>query len=263
VRSTLRRAAAAVALTLATLGAALAAPRPLGAQEARPTAGILPAAPVSASTVEAQLAAIPDAAARASIGALISEATRRGLPAEPLVTKALEGVEKGAPPARIESAVRAMTGRLATASQALAPVLTLTDLRAGADALGAGVTAEVLRHVREVSANRSVAVPVGVVAQLTARGVPAAKAGAAVAVLLRRGAGNAQLLALQQLVQEDVGAGLPPSTALDIRTRNLTSVLPPPAAAPAATADALEQFNATPTPRSGPPATPQTPRKKP
>ena len=257
VRSTLRTARVAALVLLAAVAG------PLGAQGARPTAGILPAAPVSASAVEAQLAAIPDTVVRASISALIAEATRRGLPAEPLVTKAQEGVEKGAPPARIEAAVRAMTGRLITASQALAPVLTLGDLRAGADALGAGVTADVLRQVREVSANRSVAVPVGVVAQLTARGVPPVRAGAAVAVLLKRGAANAQLLDLQQKVQEDLGAGISPSTALDIRTRNLTSTLPPPSAPAASTADALEQFNFGGPRTTGPPTTPPPPRKKP
>ena len=252
-----------VRTTLRTAVFLLLVARAAGAQGARPTAGILPAAPVSASAVEAQLAAIPDTVVRASISALIAEATRRGLPAEPLVTQAQEGVEKGAPPARIEAAVRAMTGRLITASQALAPVLTLGDLKAGADALGAGVTEEVLRHVREVSASRSVAVPVGVVAQLTARGVTPAKAGAAVAYLMKRGAGNAQLLDLQQKVQEDLGAGVPPSTALDIRTRNLTSTLPPPSAPATTAADALETFNLGGPRTTGPPGTPQPPRKKP
>jgi hypothetical protein len=232
---------------------------PLGAQDVRPTAGTLPATPVSATTVEDRLRAIPDPAVRADIAALIAEATRRGLPAEPLVTKALEGVEKGAPPVRIAAAVRATAGRLVTARDALAPVLSVTDLRAGVDALGAGVSPDVLRHVRDVAASRPVAVPVGVVAQLAARGIPAERAGAAVVFLLKNGAGNTQLLALQQGVQEDLGVGMSPSRSLDLRVRALTSTLPPPPAPLAApsTGDFTTQ-------QVGPPnATPQTPRRKP
>jgi hypothetical protein len=236
----------------------------LAAQEARPAAGAPLAPVVSATAVEARLAAIADTAVRTSIGALIAEASRRGLPAEPLVTKALEGVEKNAPPARIEAAVRATASRLATARTALAPVLTVTDLKAGADALGAGVPADVLSRVREAAGGRPVAVPVGVVAQLTARGVSSELAGSAVVVLLRRGAGHAHLLALQEKVQEDLAVGVSPSTSLDIRTRNLTTVLPPPVQqASAAEADA-------PTLQSGPrnvgpgaPNRPTGPRKKP
>ena len=39
-----------------------------------------------------RLAAIPDAEARAAVGALVVDAEQRGLPREPLVVKALEGV---------------------------------------------------------------------------------------------------------------------------------------------------------------------------
>jgi hypothetical protein len=246
--------------TVATLALLLATTRTLAAQSARPTAGSLPATPVSASAVEERLAAIPDTAVRASIGALIAEASRRGLPAEPLVTKALEGVEKNAPPARIEGAVRAMAGRLLTAREALAPVLTLTDLRAGADALGAGVPADILRHVRGASGSRSVAVALGVVAQLTARGVPADKAGAAVVYLVKHGAGHGHLLMLQQGVQEDLSIGMSPSNSIALRTKTLTTSLPPPVQVGTATdADAAPQLMGG-TPRSG---TPTTPRKKP
>ena len=71
---------------------------------------------------DARLAAIPDAEARAAIGTMIVEAERLGLPREPLVTKALEGVEKNAAGPRIEAAVRSMAARLVTARATLGPV---------------------------------------------------------------------------------------------------------------------------------------------
>jgi hypothetical protein len=252
------------ALLVAAIAAsaiAVVTPALAHAQEARPAALPAPRASMTPAEVDERLQAISDPAARANIAATISAASDRGLPVEPLVTKALEGVEKGAAPTRIESAVQAMARRLATASQALAPVISMRELESGADALGAGVPAEVLRGIRAVSMGRSSAVALGVVAQLTARGVPATKAGGAVAALVKRGASSAHLQELQRLVQEDLAAGLPPSSALDLRVRALTSALPPTLPATAATADALTNENfGPPTPRPG---SPTPPKKRP
>jgi hypothetical protein len=243
-------------------GLVVAAPA-AGAQDARPVAVPAMPAPANAAVVEARLTGIADPAIRVAIAELVAEASRRGLPPEPLVTKALEGVEKGAPPSRIEGAVRAMALRLDAARTALAPHVSTAELLAGADALGAGVQKDVLEGLRRVAGGRSTAVALGVVAQLSARGVPSEQAGAAVASLVRRGAGHAQLLALQRAVQEDVSVGVSPSTALDLRTRALTSALPPnlpPQAATAEDAPAAPGLQSTPAPRSG---TPNAPRRRP
>jgi len=118
----------------------------------------------------------------------------------------------------------------------------------------------VLRHVREASGNRSAAVALGVVAQLTARGVPSDAAGDAVVYLLKRGAGHGHLLRLQQEVQADLAIGMAASRSLDLRMRTLTTSLPPPVQPAAATADA----EAGPQLMGGTPrTTPTTPRKKP
>lgn len=185
---------------------------------------------------DARLAAISNVEVRASIGAVIVEAERRGLPREPLVVKALEGVEKGAPADRIEAAVRAMAGRLLVAQDALSHVATPTELKAAADALGVGVSPTAIRKVRAASGSRSTAVALGVLAQLVARGVPVTRAAEAVSDLVRRGAGQPQLLALQRDVQADLAAGLPPTTALDLRARQVMIALPPPVPAQATTA---------------------------
>jgi hypothetical protein len=194
--------------------------------------GTAGAAPRAAAAQDARLAAIADPDARAAVGAVIVEAEQRGLPREPLVTKALEGVEKGASGARIEAAVRAMAARLLLARAALAPSGSPAELQAGADALAAGVPADAIRSVRDAAPDRSIAVALGVLAQLVARGVPPERAAAAVSTLMQRGATHMQLLALQRAVQEDLAAGVPPSTALDLRARGLIAALPPPAPPP-------------------------------
>jgi hypothetical protein len=100
---------------------------------------------------------------------------------------------------------------------------------AAADALTAGVSPDAVRAVRVASPDRPVAVALGVLAQLTARGVPEERAADAVARLVRRGATHPQLLALQRAVQDDLAAGVPPPTALDLRLRAIIATLPPPA----------------------------------
>jgi hypothetical protein len=49
-----------------------------------------------------------------------------------------------------------------------------------------------------------------------------------VADLLRRGARDEQLIALNEDVRSYVAAGASPEAALDVRTRGLNAVLPPP-----------------------------------
>lgn len=216
-RAAVRLATHALRAALAAGALALAAARPATGQEPRP---------------DPRLAAIADAEARSAIAATIAAAERDGLPVEPLVTKALEGVEKQAPPARIAAAVRALARRLAVARDALAPLNSPAELLSGADALAAGVPAPALQAVRSATGGRSAAVSLGVLAQLVARGIPAAKASGAVTTLARRGATQAQLLALQRAVQEDLAVGVPPTAALDLRLRSMVAVLPAPGAPP-------------------------------
>lgn len=177
---------------------------------------------------DARLAVITDTDARAAIGAMLVAADRAGLPREPLVTKALEGVEKRAPAPRIEAAVRALAERLSTARLALGPLATADELRAGADALAAGISAAGVRSIRAAAPNQSAAVALGVAAQLAARRVPPDQSATTVATLVGRGAGHSQLLALQRSVQEDLAANVPPGSALELRAKNVIMTLPPP-----------------------------------
>jgi len=229
----MRRSALATSALL--LGAALGAPASLAAQRGAD----LRTAATRAET-EARLTAL-DPATRDSLRVVVLDAQRRGLPTEPVYAKALEGVEKGAPGERIQTAIRAMFHRLRTANDSLAPRASDAELVAGADALAAGVPSTALRELRSLSGRRSAATALGVLAQLVSRGVPVGKATDAVKQLLQRGGGQQQLLALERGVNGDVALGMLPDVALDLRSRAIMSGLPmaaPPAAAAAAVGDA-------------------------
>jgi hypothetical protein len=129
-----------------------------------------------------------------------------------------------------------MAVRLHVAQDALSHVATPTELRAAADALAAGITPEAIRKVRAASGRRSTAVALGVLAQLAARGVPVGRATEVVSELVRRGAGQPQLLALQRDVQADLVAGLEPTTGARAARAAVIIALPVPPPAMGTTA---------------------------
>jgi hypothetical protein len=204
-----------------------------------------------------------DAGTLAEVRAVVGDAARQGLPVEPLVARALAGVEMGAPAPRVVGAVRALAARLVAARDALAPATSAAEVTAGADALAVGVPAAALRDLRRLSPGRSTAVALGVLAQLVSRGVPPARAAAAVTTLVRRGVRPGQLAGLDAAVQADVAAGVPAARALDARARGLAEagwlaegpLVAPLSPAPAAVGAAGDLPASTP----GRPGTPVTP----
>jgi hypothetical protein len=210
--------------------AVLTLPGTLGAQDAR----------------SARLDGKLDGETQAVVLRALDSARTRGLPVEPLVDKALEGATKRAAGPRIQAAVEMLMQRLETARDALAPNPGPRDIAAGADALAYGATREALVTMRAIRPNESIAVPLGVLTQLVASGVPVARATRVVADLLRRGARDEQLIALNNDVRTFVAAGASPQAALDVRMRGLNAVLPPGGAPGVVTGD-----NASPTGLSG------------
>jgi hypothetical protein len=177
---------------------------------------------------DARLSLIRDDATRDAVRAQLASASSRGLPADPFMSKALEGVAKKASTKSIRSAMAALEKRMRVANAALAPSPTVDELAAGADALSVGVSEKTLKQLRATAPGRSIAVELGVLTELVARGVPAKQATKAVLDLMARGATGVQLTALGRDVQGDVAAGLRPDVALDLRGRNVLSLLPPP-----------------------------------
>jgi hypothetical protein len=201
---------------------------------------VLASAMVAPQALEAQVPraapvlTIADAKTRQAVEREISRAAQRGLPVRALVAKANEGVTKQAAGERIRVAVSTLAKRLEQARDLLAPSPSDADVIAGADALAVGVPAPMLRQIRAAyPVGVSVAMPLDVLTELVARGVPASNALEQITQLMRRGATPTQIAGLGASVQSDVAAGLTPDAALEVRARGVMSLLPSPAAAAA------------------------------
>ena len=158
-----------------------------------------------------------DARTRAAVERLADSARAAGLPVQPLIDKTLEGTMKGAEPARILGAVRALAGRLASARAALGTDVADAELVAAAGALSVGVSPGALVRLRDATAVGSAATPFVVLADLVSRGVPADTASAALLALASRGADADAYLALRGDVARAIAAGAPPAVATSVR----------------------------------------------
>src|SRR2546427_714615 len=152
-----------------------------------------------------------DTAARSLVAVAIDSARAAGLPTEPLVQRALEGATKGAPGPLIVSAVQRLAADLGRAREALGPGTTPPELEAGAAALRAGAGPAVLAQLRRAR-RQTIAVPLAVLTDLVAGGVPVDSAAAAVLALAAR-ARDADLVEFRRSVERDIALGAPPTAA--------------------------------------------------
>jgi hypothetical protein len=179
-----------------------------------------------------RLTLIHDDVTRNVVRGLLGGAFSRGVPTDPLMAKALEGVAKKASTAAIRDAMKGLEERLGKAQRALGKdASTVDELWAGADALYIGVPEKTLKQMRAAAPRRSIALELGVLTELVAKNVPVKKASEMVLQLMARNATGVQLTALSTDVQGDVAAGLKPEVALDLRGRGILSLLPPPPSA--------------------------------
>src|SRR5207249_6928611 len=102
-----------------------------------------------------------DAGTRPLVAALVDSARTAGLPAEPLVQRALEGTIKGAPGDRIVAAVRRLAADLGRARDALGPAASPPELEAGAAALRGGASPAGVGQVRRPPPPRPARPPAG------------------------------------------------------------------------------------------------------
>jgi len=156
-----------------------------------------------------RLAGRVDDRTRAAVTAIVDSARASGVPATPLINKALEGASKGASGDRIATAVRALAGDLGAARSALGGAATEPELVAGAAALRAGAEPAYLARLRSTYPRESLVVPLAVTADLVARGVPADTATQTVLTLMHEGVQDADLVAFRQSVERDVALGAP------------------------------------------------------
>jgi hypothetical protein len=162
-----------------------------------------------------------DRRVQAGVGALIDTAGSLGIPTEPILDKALEGAAKRAPHERIIVVVRSRFRELVAAHAALGSGAMDAEVIAAADALHAGASAQVVTALRTRRPTLPLTIPLAVLADLIARGVPADTASSAVLALAATPATDAQFAALREDIERDIAKGAPPAIATHVRTRGV------------------------------------------
>ena len=136
-----------------------------------------------------------DRRVQTEVTALVDSARSLGIPSEPVVDKALEGAAKRAPNDRIVNVVRSRFRELVAARGALGSGALDAEIIAAADALHAGASAQVITALRTQRPNAPLTIPLAVLADLIARGVPADTASSAILALATKPATDAPIAA--------------------------------------------------------------------
>jgi hypothetical protein len=180
-------------------------------------------APAALRAQDARLAGrLPDAE-RARVDAIIGAARTDGLPAEPLVDRALEGAAKRAPANLIVAAVTRLRDELRVARDAFGESASAAELTAGASALRAGATVRDLARLRALRPGQPLTMAAGVLADLVAAGVPA-DTGIAAVLALAPAAPDAELVAFRRNVERDIALGASPSASIGVRLRAIADM---------------------------------------
>lgn len=154
--------------------------------------------PLDLAAQDPRLAARLDSVTRVQVEAILSVAQRERLPVEPLVQKALEGSSKRASGPRIVGAVEAMLGSLRVARRSLGEEASSDELVAGAAALRAGATPDMVGRIRRTETGQDVAVPLAVFTDLVAGGMTVDAAWRSVSKLAEEGGDDQEFLELRE-----------------------------------------------------------------
>ena len=163
-----------------------------------------------------------DAATYRSVSVLLDSARVAGIPTQSLVSKALEGASKGASGERIVAALRRLSGELAAARGALGVESSAAEIDAGATVLHIGVEPRQLASLRAARPHQSLTIPLGMMADLVARGVPTDSAGVVVLALARAKMRDEYFVAFRRNVERDIALGAPPAAAASVRVNFTT-----------------------------------------
>ncbi|MFW5951062.1 MAG: hypothetical protein ACOCVZ_02990 [Gemmatimonadota bacterium] len=160
-------------------------------------------------------AALPGPAVQ-EIEARLQSAIEHELPVDPLLDKAVEGIAKGVPAARISAAVEQLTQQLGRARALLgngAPPAAV-DVTAVADALRRGVPESAVRRLAQrARPGEPLALAVHTVGDLMDRGVPGEQAMEVVEAWRGRGGGPDELRQLPAAVERLIRMGVLPEHA--------------------------------------------------
>jgi hypothetical protein len=172
------------------------------------------------SAQEARLVGRVGEETRTQLDAVLNTARINGLPTEPLVDRALEGVAKRARPELIVTAVNRLLEELRQARQAFGETASAAELTAGASALRAGASRDDLARLRTMRPRQPLTIPAGVLADLVAAGV-AADTGIAAVLALASNARDADYIAFRRNVERDIALGASPAASIGARLRGM------------------------------------------
>lgn len=176
-----------------------------------------PSTSLAAQTIDERLGSRVAPETAALVRQLAAVAAERGLPADPLVQKAIEGGAKAVPADRVAAALRGLLAQLDGSASALRgagfdPPDTVA-IAAGGFALNAGLGTDEVRELAAAAGEAGAAVTLRVAGTLAALGVPAADVVQLVGTALRAGQSPGELLALPGRVQAEVARGATPAQA--------------------------------------------------
>lgn len=164
-----------------------------------------------------RLAGRLDGEARAQVVALVDSLSNEGLPTEPIVDRALEGVSKRADAALIVKVVRGFATHLRNARSILGPASSPRELIAGANALKAGIKPDELARVRAAREGVRYAVAFDVLTGLRNRNVPNDTAVRVIGALVRLAANDQQYVTLLDQIDRAIAAGATPALAASVQ----------------------------------------------
>ena len=144
---------------------------------------------------------------------IVRAAAAQGLPTSSIVGRALEGASRQANGAAILEAVRRQASGLEAARRALGPNARPSELDAGAGALLAGVPEDSLAGLKRARPSGSLVIPLIVLSDFVARGVPVGDASSTVLSATRAGAADAALLKMRERINERILRGELPTGA--------------------------------------------------
>jgi hypothetical protein len=150
------------------------------------------------------------------VQALVDSVRPLGIPAEPIVDRALYAGVRGQSEATIIAQARTRATELATARAALAPARE-SEIIAGADAVRSGATSQTLTAMRRARPTLDLTVPIGVLADLIGRGVAADTAAAVILQLASMDMRDTELTEFRRMVDRDIALGALPTAAVAIR----------------------------------------------
>ena len=177
---------------------------------------------VSLGAQEARLRSALDPETFARVSKMTDSARAESLPVDPLIGVALEGAQRRAPGAKITAAVHDYLVALRGARGALGSDAVAAEIVSGAGVLLSGVPSDALHRIRVAGTRRPLTVPLVVLADLIARGVPKDTAARAIEAAARANARDDDYSALRRFVEQDILAGASPAAAAMLRVRSIT-----------------------------------------